>query len=207
PGQRGVLAEAFARGHVHRPDPECAKRAERLAGTGAAVRRLPDHHGLELVLRRRRGSAGQRERLQGLVGQPAALVLDERQEHPGTSPSSRITLAARPAASGLVPRISTRLFDPPGTRSRTLRSPLPGHDGSDRAMGAFLARSRPGTDGNRGRLIPSFTATTAGSGSSKTSHPPEASRRKTTRSPATSMRLIPVTHGSPSAWATRTGTW
>ena len=56
-----------------------------------------------------------------------------------------------------------------GTRSVSLRSPSSPFGvqaGADRSTAARLARSRPGSDGYRGRLMPSLTVITAGSGSS-----------------------------------------
>jgi len=65
-----------------------------------------------------------------------------------------------------LPSTSASFAAPCGTASRTISSRCAGRSGRDVATGLDLARSRPGTDGKRGRLRPSRTPTTAGRGSS-----------------------------------------
>ena len=80
-------------------------------------------------------------------------------------------------------------------------------DGVTRSISFFFARIRPGTDGYRGRLIPSRTATTAGTGTSNISQPPGASRRAVTVPEPISSPFAPVTIGRSRAVATRIPTW
>src|SRR3970282_1645935 len=61
------------------------------------------------------------------------------------------------------------------------------------------ARSFAGTDGYRGRLSPSFTVTTAGTGSTNTSRPPGTSCSQRTCEPSTARPFSPFATGRPSA--------
>ena len=51
-------------------------------------------------------------------------------------------------------------------QARPSTGPAEDHAGSIRSISFRFARSRPGTDGYRGRLRPSLTDTTAGNGTS-----------------------------------------
>src|SRR5439155_7280952 len=98
------------------------------------------------------------------------IVVDETEDHDATRPSSRSTRAA----SAPLPRICTCDSCSGGTTSRTVSSLLARVSGAIRSIVAFFARRRPWIEAFRGRLIPSLTDTTAGSGSSKISQPTPA---------------------------------
>ena len=107
-----------------------------------------------------------------------------------------------------LPMTSTVLSLPSGSRSRSFVGP-PGRSSGRHPHDLLLLGAggvRELTDSAAGSS-PSFTASTAGIGSSNTSQPPAASRRATTCPSAASIALIPVTHGRPSADATRMPTW
>src|SRR6266516_6260306 len=193
PRLRRVVVETLVDGKVHALGAEL--RGER-------TRLLADKRRLDGAAERTR----ERHRLERELVQRTAVVLGDDEDH-GATPSSRNSSATRGAASGPLPRICTGVPSSCGTISRTFSRPGSGRAGSSRSSSCFLARSRPGSDGYRGRLIPSLTLRTAGSGSSNISQPPEASRRTVSVPSAMSIPFTPVTHGRSSAAATRTATW
>ena len=83
-----------------------------------------------------------------------------------STPSSSSSATRAGTASTPDPSTSARLRVCAGTRSPRLRSPSGCQAGRLTSMAARLARSRPGSEGYRGRLMPSLTLTTAGSGRS-----------------------------------------
>src|SRR5262249_23231397 len=156
------------------------------------------------------------ERAERDVCGSGTVQLDQAQHGHDRTPSSSSSATRAGTASVPVPRTSARLVSPGGTLSRSLRRPSGRHSGADCSIAARLARSRAGSEGYRGRLTPSSTEITGGSGMSKIPSVPRYSRRARALAPAappaalpapfpappseptvTSRFLIPVTQGRP----------
>src|SRR5207302_3350605 len=111
------------------------------------------------------------------------------------------------AAAEPAPSDSARRPWPAGTASFTGSRRGSGRVGMLSAMGLLRARILPGTEGYRGRFRPSFTVSTAGSGTTYTSPPPSTSCSQRTEEPSSVTFLSPATHGRASAYVTRLPTW
>src|SRR5579875_532692 len=151
---------------------------------------------------------GQGQRPQRRLRGAVAVPLDQAEHGHDSTPSSSSSATRAGTASVPWPRIRASRRPASGTCSRSARSPSGRQAGTRRPISARFARSRPGSEGYLGRLMPSFTVTTAGSEKAKISSFPRYSRRAVTAPPGVTERfLMPVTHGSPSTCATRTPTW
>ncbi len=156
---------------------------------------------------------GQRPRdaqgpLRGVPDSAVAVDLDQAEHGHRSTPSSSSTRTRAGTALDARPEH----FGPASARGRDGQPPFgqpfggAGPPASIVSIGARLARNRPGSDGYRGRLIPSFTLTTAGNGTSNVSSTPAYSRPAAIR-PAPDLKPLDPGHARhPSACATRTGT-
>src|SRR5207248_2630716 len=164
---------------------------------------VPDQDGFDGLALCTREATGQGQHLERGVGRRSLLVLDQREDHAGTTPRPRRTSTIAPAASGPVPRTRTSVGRSGGSISRTFVIPPSLLTGRMRSIGFCFARTRPGSEGYRGRLRPSLTVSTAGRSTSNTSRLGPASRSAIARPSTTSRPFTPVTHGRSSACATR----
>src|SRR5439155_22098664 len=118
-----------------------------------AEQRRMDRHA-ELTAER----SGQNERLEREAIGPTVDLLDEDQDHDST-PRRWSSSTTAGAASGPVPITSAAAARSSGRRSPVFVGPAGRCSGSTRSISFFRARSRPGTEGYRGRLMPSLTPT------------------------------------------------
>ena len=138
PRPRGVGGEPLVLGHVSARHTVGAQRGRGLTGAGAYEQRVQRLPGREL--------AGQRERLQGELVDPAGLVLHKAEDHQAT-PSSRMTSTTAGAASAPWPSTAACLPWPGGSTSRSFSSFGSGRCGSLFSIGFWRARSFAGTEG------------------------------------------------------------
>src|SRR6202521_1990663 len=166
-----------------------------------------DGNGLEWLPQLTRKASRHGEHLEGQHGRRSGDVLDKRQDHAQSNRKCWKSSTTCTPASPFFPRISTVWAACTGSLSRIFSSPPSCQSGVFRSISFFFAFSRPGSEGYRGRLIPSFTVSTAGSGTSAVSQPDSVWRGTVHRPAVIPHALMPVTHGRSSASATRTPTW
>src|SRR4029079_12464783 len=130
------------------------------------VSRLADGHGVDVGAERRGELPPEAQAFERGRHDRAAVVLREHQDGAHATPRSTRTSTTAPAAPG--PSPSTIRCDAcsGGDRSSTSAWPPGSPTASSASTTALRDARRPFIVGYRGRLMPSFTPTTAGSGSS-----------------------------------------